>query len=98
MKTALWTAILVTASQLAAQDLPAPQTISVEPKVEAQKPGDPSKHDEKKAKHEFDEGKKLKKYGKLAEALPHFEIASKLAPKNVDYATAREMTRQDAVM
>jgi type II secretory pathway component GspD/PulD (secretin) len=98
MKTALWMTILVTASCLAAQNLPAPQTVSVDPKVEGQKPEDSSKHDEKKAKHEFDEGKKLRKSGKLAEALPRFETASNLVPRNVDYATAREMTRQEAVM
>jgi general secretion pathway protein D len=98
MKTAIWAAMLLTASQLVSQNLPAPQTLSVDPQVASQKPVDPSRSDEKKAKHEFSDGMKLKKAGKLEEALAHFEAASKLVPKNVDYATAREMTRADAVM
>jgi general secretion pathway protein D len=99
MKTALWTALLVTAGGLAAQNLPSPQTPVVDPHVAVkQKPDKPSKSDEKKAKREFAEGLKLKKNGKLEEALPHFETAAKLLPENVVYATAREMTRTEAVM
>jgi general secretion pathway protein D len=99
MKTTLWTAILLTVSSLAAQNLPSPQTPAVDPPVSVkQKPDKPSKSDEKKAKHEFSEGMKLKKAGKLEEALTHFEAASNLVPKSVDYATARELTRTDAVM
>lgn len=99
MKTALWTAILVTASGAMAQNVPSPQTPAVDPHVSVQeKPEKPSKNDEKRAKREFSEGMKLKKDGKLTEALAHFEAASGLVPSNVDYATARELTRTDAVM
>jgi general secretion pathway protein D len=99
MKTALWTAILMTACGLAGQNLPSPQTPSVDPPSRVkQAPSNPSHSDEKKAKHEFSEGMKLKKAGKLEQALSRFETASHLAPRNVDYATAREMTRQAAVM
>ena len=99
MKIAIWTAVLLGASVSGAQNLPAPQTPMVDPPIATKnQPDNPSKTDEKKAKHEFSEGLKLKKDGKLEEAMTHFETASKLVPKNVDYATAREFTREQAVM
>lgn len=99
MKTALWTAILLTGCGLAAQEMPSPQTPQVDPQVTAAKPASkPSKKDEKKARHEFDEGMKLKKDGHLEEALARFNKASDLVPHSVDYATARELTKVDAVM
>jgi general secretion pathway protein D len=99
MKTALWTAILLTGCGLAAQEMPSPQTPQVDPQITAAKsPARPSKRDEKKAKHEFSEGMKLKKDGHLVEAVAHFKTASNLVPSNVDYATARELTKVDAVM
>ncbi len=101
MKTAIWTAILFSATGLVAQNLPAPQTPAVDPPMatkEQDKGKDPSKSDQKKAKHEFSEGVKLKKEGRLGEAAERFETASKLVPKSVDYATARELTREQAVM
>lgn len=99
MKLTFWTAVLFLATPLAAQNLPAPQTPSVDAPVSAKsKPDKPSRNDEKKAKHEFSEGLKLKKSGKLVEALSRFEAASTLAPQNIEYATAREMTREQAVM
>jgi hypothetical protein len=99
IKTALWTAILLTGGGMAAQELPSPQTPQVGPQATAAKPpAKPSKNDEKKAKREFSEGMKLKKDGRLEEALAHFKTASELVPASVDYATAREMTRVDAVV
>jgi tetratricopeptide (TPR) repeat protein len=99
MKTVLWIAILCTAAGLAAQTTPTPTIPSVDPQITGKAKTDkPSKSDAKKAKHEFSEGMKLKKKGRLEEAEAHFEIAANLAPKNVDYVTARELTREQAVM
>lgn len=50
------------------------------------------------AKRLFDSGVKLKSSGKLDAAFAKFEQASDLAPRNVDYLTAREFTRQQLVM
>jgi general secretion pathway protein D len=98
MKSALWTALLLSANCVLAQNLPAPTLPKVDAPAASQKSDKPSKGDEKKAKHEFSEGMKDKKSGRLPEALAHFESASQLVPQNVDYATAREMTRQEAVL
>ena len=98
MKTALWIMVLLAAT-MAAQDLPAPNIPAVEPTAAPSKTAPAvSKNDEKKAKREFSEGLKLQKAGKLQEALSRFEAASQLVPSNVDYATAREMTKQQAVL
>ncbi|ABF41523.1 TPR repeat protein [Candidatus Koribacter versatilis Ellin345] len=98
MRTALWGAILLAAASVAAQDLPSPNTPAVEAKVPSQKAEKPSKSEEKQAKHEFSEGMKRQKAGDLQQAYEHFEAASRLLPKNVEYATARELTKQQAVM
>jgi type II secretory pathway component GspD/PulD (secretin) len=98
MKSALWTALFLSASSLLSQNLPAPTLPKVDAPVASQKSDKPSKSDEKKARHEFSAGMKDKKSGKLSEALSHFESATTLVPQNVDYATAREMTRQEAVL
>jgi type II secretory pathway component GspD/PulD (secretin) len=55
------------------------------------------KKDLKEAKEAFARGVKLRDAQKLAEALSKFEDASRLIPQNVDYVTAREMTRQQLV-
>ncbi len=57
----------------------------------------PSKRDLKDAKSAYQRGLKLAKEHYLEEAVAQFETASKLAPKNVDYLTARELGRQDLV-
>ncbi len=57
----------------------------------------PSKQDLKDAKSAYRRGLKLAKGHYLDEAVAQFETASKLAPKNVDYVTARELGRQDLV-
>jgi type II secretory pathway component GspD/PulD (secretin) len=50
------------------------------------------------AQRAFKEGVKLKAAGKLDEAFDKFEKAAELCPRNVDYITAREFTRQQLVM
>ena len=50
------------------------------------------------AKHLFASGLKLKSSGKTQAAMEKFEQASQLNPRNVEYITAREMTRQQLVM
>ena len=57
----------------------------------------PSKQDLKQAKNAYARGIKLAKAHHLEEAVAQFESASELAPKNVDYVTARELGRQDLV-
>jgi len=57
-----------------------------------------SKKDIAKAKRQFKEGLKLRSSGDLDAAFEKFEDASKLAPHNVEYLTARELTRQQLVM
>ena len=101
MKKALWSAFLLAAGTMAAQNLPAPNTVAVDPKVtmkSQEKTATPSKSDEKHAKHEFSEGMKLKNAGKIEEAYNHFGAAAKLVPNNAEYATAWALTRQQAVM
>jgi general secretion pathway protein D len=58
---------------------------------------EPTKNDLKQAKSAFEKGMKLQKNQKLDDAFPEFENAAKLAPKNVEYMTAREMARQQLV-
>lgn len=97
-RTALWSAILLAAATISAQNLPSPNTPAVEAQAAPQKAEKPSKSEEKQAKHEFSEGMKRRKAGDLELAYEHFETASQLSPKNVEYATARELTKQQAVM
>ncbi len=58
---------------------------------------DVSKKDLKAAKTAFQRGLKLRKAKRLEEALEQFEIASKLVPRDIDFATVRETTRQQLV-
>ena len=57
----------------------------------------PSRQDLKQAKKAYQRGIELAKAHHLDEAVEQFETASKLAPKNIDYVTARELGRQDLV-
>src|SRR5581483_3064165 len=50
------------------------------------------------AKSEFERGLELRKQGKMAEALAAFQAASRLVPRDVEYASAREIVRQQLVM
>ena len=58
---------------------------------------DVSAKDFKAAKRAFERGVKLEKEKHLDQALEQFENASHLVPRDVDFATAREMTRQELV-
>ena len=51
-------------------------------------------NDLKAARHAFARGLKLEKSHNLDEAFYEFEEASQLVPQNVEYVTAREITRQ----
>ena len=61
-------------------------------------PGPPSASGLAKAKKEFAAGKHLESAGETEAAFAKFEQASQLSPRNVEYATAREFTRQRLVM
>jgi general secretion pathway protein D len=51
-----------------------------------------------KAKRQFKAGVKLKAAGHMDAAFERFDLAAKLAPRNFEYLTAREFTRQQLVM
>lgn len=80
-----------TAGQLPAAVVPCPENA----------PGgaacQPTKSELKEAKKAFDKALKLQKNRRLDEAFPQFETAARLAPKNAEYITAREMARQQLV-
>jgi general secretion pathway protein D len=57
-----------------------------------------SKRDFDRARKLFEHGLKSDSKGDLDAALEHFQQASDLVPRNVVYATAREMTRQRLVL
>ncbi len=50
------------------------------------------------AKRAFELGVKLKNSGKLEDAFDRFEEAAQLNPRDVDYVTAREITREELAM
>lgn len=54
-----------------------------------------SKRDAADAKRQFEAGVKLKKKGKLDEAFDKFSRAAELNPRNINYVTAREFTREE---
>lgn len=56
-----------------------------------------SKNDLKKGQRAFSRGLKLQKAGKPEEAFEAFEEAARLVPRNIEYATAREILRQKNV-
>jgi general secretion pathway protein D len=58
----------------------------------------PTAADTKEARREFDSGLKFIDAGDTRAALKRFEVAAKLVPQNVEYITAREISRQRAVM
>jgi general secretion pathway protein D len=64
-------------------------------------PGAPAcnvpKQDLKEAKAAFSRGLKLQNGKHLEEALQEFETASRLVPQDIEFATARELTRQQLV-
>ncbi len=56
-----------------------------------------SKQELKQGKHDFARGLKLQKAGKSAEAFDAFDAAARVVPRNLEYATAREIVRQKLV-
>jgi len=61
-------------------------------------PPPPNAHEIAEAKKEFSAGSRLKASGKNEAAYEKFVRAAELNPRNVEYATARELTRQELVM
>ncbi len=57
----------------------------------------PSKQELKEAGAAFSKALKLQKAKRADQALDYFETAARLAPTNVEYVTARELTRQQMV-
>jgi general secretion pathway protein D len=57
----------------------------------------PSKKDLKEASESFAKGLKLQREKRQDEAFDEFETAARLAPSQMDYLTARELTRQQLV-
>jgi type II secretory pathway component HofQ len=57
----------------------------------------PSKKELKEATEAFSRGLRLQKEKHLDQAFDQFDTAARLAPKDTDYVTAREMTRQQVV-
>jgi general secretion pathway protein D len=57
----------------------------------------PSRKEIKEARSAFSKGLKLQKAKRNDEALDDFETAARLAPRNIDYLTARELARQQMV-
>src|SRR4051794_22243255 len=78
----------------------APQNIPVLPcpQGDPSAPGcNPSKHELKDAKKAFHKGLQLQKTGQASEAYEQFTKAAQLEPRNIDYVTTREMSRQALV-
>jgi type II secretory pathway component HofQ len=61
-------------------------------------PPPPNAHEIAEAKKEFSAGSRLKASGRNEAAYEKFVRAAELNPRNVEYATARELTRQELVM
>ncbi len=57
----------------------------------------PSKRNLKDASQAFAKGQKLQREQRQDQAFDQFETAARLAPKDVEYVTARELTRQQLV-
>jgi len=57
-----------------------------------------SKREVTEAKKQFEAGLRYRKKGNLDEAFTKFSSASELDPRNVDYVTAREFTREELTM
>ncbi len=57
-----------------------------------------SADDQKAARKEFDAGLKLKQEGQADDAFDRFKAAAALVPRNIEYVTARELTRQQLVL
>jgi hypothetical protein len=58
---------------------------------------DPSRKELREARSAFAQGLRLQREKRMDQAFERFETAARLAPKDVEYLTAREMTRQQIV-
>src|SRR6202035_2796092 len=77
-----------------------PSTLPILPCAEGSAQGvscDPSKKELKEANQAFTKVLRLQKEKRLDQAFDQFDTAAQLAPKDTDYVTAREMTRQQIV-
>ena len=74
-----------------------PAAVTCASAVPAETACTPSKKDLKEAKSAFSRGLKLEEAHRMEEALSAFEHASQLVPRDVQYATARELVRQQLV-
>jgi general secretion pathway protein D len=101
LATALWsqsadgvagTSVSPSATTQAVPSLPATTTSAVIV------PPPPTAKDIASAKRQFAMGTKLQAAGKTQAAFDQFEKAAQLNPRNADYLTAREVTRQQLVM
>jgi tetratricopeptide (TPR) repeat protein len=97
-----WAALLFVLAVLAglARADEGPQNIPVLPcpQGNSSAPGcNPPKHELKDAKKAFQKGLRLQKAGQAAEAYEEFTAAAQLSPRNIDYVTMREMSRQALV-
>lgn len=93
--------ILVTAALLTAAFAESTPSAKVSPLCASNISGAPacnvSKKDLKSAKAAFERGMKLQHSNRLDEALESFETAANLVPNDVEFATARELARQQLV-
>lgn len=89
--------MLACAAWVFAADTAAPRPVVCASSVQAAAACDVSPKDLKAGKRAFERGLKLEKAKRLDEALEQFENASHLVPRDIDFATAREMTRQELV-
>src|SRR5450759_3082021 len=56
-----------------------------------------SRQELKRGQRDFARGLKLQKAGKSAEAFDAFDAAARVVPRDLEYATAREIVRQKLV-
>lgn len=77
---------------------PGPQSVVPPAGTPVVLPSSENRKSAAEAKRLFDAGVKLKSSGKLEGAFENFQRAGDLAPRNVEYVTAREITRQQLVM
>jgi len=87
--------ILLTLAPLACADPPLPRCADI---ALGTSNCQPTAADTKEARLEFDNGLKFIDAGDTRAALKRFEVAAKLVPQNIEYITAREVSRQRAVM
>lgn len=92
------TAETAPASPIQAQEAAPAQAALQCAKSEAACAAQESKSEPKLARQSFERGLELAKAGRMREALDAFDAATELAPKNLEYLTAREASRQQVVL